>query len=100
MDLKINGSKFQVPVVHFIPTLDFKGKPGVYPCPVYKAPDLALHGDVWLQCHSVKGLLLSLNRQIWPLPWIRHAGLEQKGYIVHNRTQYEFCSRHDSADDG
>ena len=23
--------------MHFIPTLDFKGKPGVYPCPVYKA---------------------------------------------------------------
>jgi len=67
--------------------------------------DIAPHGDVWFQCDSVKGLfhpfaMAKLERPLPWIPWMRRAGFEQKGYIVHNRTQYEFCSRHDSADDG
>ena len=77
-------------MVHFIPTLDFKGKPGVYPCPVYKAPDMAQHGDVWLQSDSFKGLLLkpfAKYGQIGAASTLdAPPGFEQKGYIVHNWT--------------
>ena len=60
----------QVPVVHFIPTLDFKGKPGVYPCPVYKV--LSRKGTLSTTGHSTNFVRdMILPTMDIPDVWIR-----------------------------
>lgn len=53
-------------MVHFIPTLDFKGKPGVYPCPVYKAPDIATLPRTVMYGSSVIVSKVCFTRLPWP----------------------------------
>lgn len=59
-----------VPLVHFIPVLDWKGKPGVYPCPAYKV--LSRKGTLSTTGHStnfVRDIILPSIEH--PDVWIR-----------------------------